>query len=213
MLAILLSAIFSIAAVADTKISQLPLGVASTTNANDSFPYVDSVFLQTKRLKLSDLVNLPAFQTYNAPTCTLAAAATVATALANIPTQCSGGQFATGIGVNGNANCSTPSGGGGSSGLVVSSISSSATLTVGSPVDYQHIACDASGGVVVATVPLCSGNIGQVFNLKKVDSSGNSCSFARSGADVFDGSTSLTISAQYIGITIVCRAAGFWDIL
>lgn len=48
-------------AVADTKISQLPLGSAAATNTNDSFPYVNSIAGTTDRLDLSDLVNLPAF--------------------------------------------------------------------------------------------------------------------------------------------------------
>jgi hypothetical protein len=40
------------------------------------------------------------------------AAAQTATALAATPTQCTGGQFATGVAASGNANCGTPSGGG-----------------------------------------------------------------------------------------------------
>ena len=38
--------------------------------------------------------------------------ASTATALAATPTQCSGGQFATGVAASGNANCVTPAGGG-----------------------------------------------------------------------------------------------------
>lgn len=44
---------------ADVKISELPLGSAPATSTNDSFPYVDSVLSTTKRLKLSDIANLP----------------------------------------------------------------------------------------------------------------------------------------------------------
>jgi hypothetical protein len=43
--------------------------------------------------------------------CTASAAQT-ATALAATPTQCTGGQYATGVATSGNANCGTPSGGG-----------------------------------------------------------------------------------------------------
>lgn len=49
-------------ALADTKISQLPLDSAASTNVNDSFPFVNSVIGETERLLLSDLKNLPAFQ-------------------------------------------------------------------------------------------------------------------------------------------------------
>jgi len=44
---------------ADVKISDLPLGSAVATGNNDAFPYVDTVAGITKRLKLSDLFNLP----------------------------------------------------------------------------------------------------------------------------------------------------------
>lgn len=47
---------------ADTKISELPLGSAATTNVNDSFPYVDSVAGSTKRLTVYDIVNVPTIQ-------------------------------------------------------------------------------------------------------------------------------------------------------
>lgn len=52
------SLIFS-AQAADIKISQLPLGSASLTGSNDSFPYVDATSNVTRRLKLWDLINLP----------------------------------------------------------------------------------------------------------------------------------------------------------
>lgn len=54
--------LFCLTLQADTKISQLDLGSAAATNASDSFPYVDAVLSQTKRLLLSDLLNLPTMQ-------------------------------------------------------------------------------------------------------------------------------------------------------
>lgn len=48
---------------ADTTISQLPLGTASSTVTNDSFPYVDSVNNITKRLRLGDLPQIPSLAT------------------------------------------------------------------------------------------------------------------------------------------------------
>jgi len=203
-MSVIFALLFSIAAFADTKISALPLGSGATTGPNDSFPYVDATSLSTKRLKLSDIKNIPSFVTFNAAT---------ATALAANPAACSVGEFVNDIAANGTLTCAVPSGGGGSSGLTVSSISSSTTLTVGSPVNYQHVACDATGGAVVATLPLCSGNVGQVFNLKKVDSSSNSCGYARTGADLIDGQTTMTTDVRYNALAVVCRAAGFWDVL
>lgn len=52
---------------ADVKISSLPLGSGSTTGINDSFPYVDSSTMVTKRLTLYDLVNVPLFVATYAP--------------------------------------------------------------------------------------------------------------------------------------------------
>lgn len=52
---------------ADVKISSLPLGSGSTTGINDSFPYVDSATMVTKRLTLYDLVNVPLFVATYAP--------------------------------------------------------------------------------------------------------------------------------------------------
>jgi hypothetical protein len=51
----------------DVKISQLPLGSASTTGASDSFPYVAATTNVTKRLTLWDLINLPPIVSTYAP--------------------------------------------------------------------------------------------------------------------------------------------------
>src|SRR5574338_239233 len=57
---LLLFAVFAATiASADVKISDLPLGSAALTGANDSFPYVDASAGVTRRLKLSDLPNIP----------------------------------------------------------------------------------------------------------------------------------------------------------
>jgi hypothetical protein len=57
---VLLSLLFAITAVADTKITQLPLGSAASSGLQSVFPYVDTTTNVTKKLKLSDLVNVPA---------------------------------------------------------------------------------------------------------------------------------------------------------
>ncbi len=57
----LLLALFSLVAVgAEVKISQLPLGSASTSGGNSAFPFYDSTDIVTKKLKLSDVPNIPA---------------------------------------------------------------------------------------------------------------------------------------------------------
>lgn len=62
LLSALLSLTLCIPALAQVKISQLPLGTAAATNTPDSFPYVNSSLGLTERLLLSDLPNLPSFQ-------------------------------------------------------------------------------------------------------------------------------------------------------
>jgi hypothetical protein len=48
---------------ADVKISALPLESASSVGINDSFPFVDASAVTTKRIKLDDLINIPAIAT------------------------------------------------------------------------------------------------------------------------------------------------------
>lgn len=115
--------------------------------------------------------------------------------------------------VNGQLLSATISASGGAVGPVVSVATSNTTLAVGSPPNQQYIACDSTSGNIVVTVPLCAGHIGQWFEVKKIDSSANTCTLGASGSDVFDGNSSLIESYQYQAFTIVCRAAGFWDIL
>lgn len=85
--------------------------------------------------------------------------AATATALASIPSQCTGGQFATGIAASGNANCGTPAGGGtpgGSSGQV--QINSSGAFGGAANLTYDS----ASGGTTLQA----QDKGGQVFNVK-----------------------------------------------
>lgn len=88
--------LFSTFALADVKISQLPLGSAATTVSGDSFPYVDSVNNVTKRLTLYDIINIPALKNYYAPiasptfTGTVTAPSFVGTLLGNVVGNVSG---------------------------------------------------------------------------------------------------------------------------
>lgn len=65
-----------------------------------------------------------------------------ATSLATLPSQCSGGQFSTGINIYGNANCATPAGSG--------NISTSGTITTGA------VPLFASGTTLSGTVTVSS---------------------------------------------------------
>jgi hypothetical protein len=63
-LSILALLLFSNHAIADTKLSQLPLGSGAATTSTDSFPYVDSTTDVTQRLTLFDIPNIPAFSVF-----------------------------------------------------------------------------------------------------------------------------------------------------
>lgn len=142
-LSLLLALLLSASAHA-TPISQLPLGVASGVGANDPFPYVDLATGLNKRLKLSDVVNIPSITAaLNAkapianPTFTgvangafsgsFAGNATTATALAANPVDCdpTAGEFAIGIAANGAAACAIPAS---SSGVTLDDFSATAPL-------------------------------------------------------------------------------------
>ena len=96
-----------------------------------------------------------------ATTATTAASASTAAALASTPSQCSSGQFATGVTSAGNANCATPGGtitsvtagtglnGGGSSGTVAVNCNTAAVGTPGC-VQPDGSTITASGGVLSA---------------------------------------------------------------
>jgi hypothetical protein len=61
-LTLFILAITSLICMGDVKLSQLPVGAAAATNGPDSFPYVDSVDMITKRILLSDIQNIPSLQ-------------------------------------------------------------------------------------------------------------------------------------------------------
>lgn len=105
---------------ADVKISQLPLGSASTTGSADSFPFVSSSANITKRMTIWDIINVPTIVSTYAPkvspvfTGTVTAPtfigalignASTATALAANPTDCSSNQYANAIAASGNLTC------------------------------------------------------------------------------------------------------------
>lgn len=105
---------------ADVKISQLPLGAASATGINDSYPFVFAATNTTKRMTIWDIANIPTIVATYAPKASpvftgtvtaptfignLTGNATTATALAANPTDCTAGQYATAIAANGNLTC------------------------------------------------------------------------------------------------------------
>ncbi len=74
------------------------------------------------------------------------------------------------------------------------------------------IFADASGANVTITLPTASANAGYRFYIKRIDSSGNTCSIARSGSDTIDGQTSVSIALQYDSYTVVSNGSQWYII-
>lgn len=66
--------------------------------------------------------------------------------------------------------------------------------------------CDASGGAVTLTVPAGSGVPNYIWDVKKVDSSANTCTLAMTGSDALDGNASTPIRFQNDDLTIQNRS-------
>ena len=74
------------------------------------------------------------------------------------------------------------------------------------------IFADATSANVTVTLPVASGLAGYRFFVKRIDSSANTCTIARSGSDTIDGQTSFTIDQQYTAVMLVSNGSA-WYIL
>jgi hypothetical protein len=71
---------------------------------------------------------------------------------------------------------------------------------------------NATSGSVTITLPTASANAGYRFYVKRIDSSGNSCTVTRSGSDTIDGQISLSLNLQYMSVTLISDGSA-WYIL
>jgi hypothetical protein len=77
--------------------------------------------------------------------------------------------------------------------------------------DYT-VTANATSNVVAITLPLASAQSGRILNVKKTDSSVNAVTVNRSGSDLIDGQTSVSLGTQYQSITIQSDGTN-WNIL
>jgi hypothetical protein len=92
--------------------------------------------------------------------------------------------------------------------------SKSSNYTVVSGTDVVILASAASGNVAI-TLPTAASSGGYKFDIKRTDSSGNTCSVVPSGGDTIDGQGSGTptlLPVQYMSITVVSDGSA-WYIL
>jgi hypothetical protein len=71
---------------------------------------------------------------------------------------------------------------------------------------------DATSGAITITLPTAVGNSGEIFHIKKIDSSANAVTIATTSSQTIDGALTQPILTQYQNITVVSNGSG-WDIL
>ena len=74
------------------------------------------------------------------------------------------------------------------------------------------IFADAASGNVTITLPAAASFSGYNFYVKRIDTSSNSCSVARSGSDTIDGATSFSLDTRYDALRVVSNGSN-WFIL
>lgn len=100
----------------------------------------------------------------------------------------------------------------GTQGSGQSVISKSMTFTVDATMNV--ILCTATGGVVSANLPpIATAGQGRQYSMKKVDASGNSCTFTANGAETIDGSATRTNTVQFQSYTIITDGVTGWYII
>ena len=124
-----------------------------------------------------------------------------------------GGSFNR-LGVGASGEVLKVSGGLPSWGVVTSSTFSTSTKTTNYTIATSDtvVLADATAGVIVITLPVASTASGYRFFVKKIDSSANTVTITRSGADTIDGGTTAVISVQYTSITIVSNGTNWFII-
>jgi hypothetical protein len=65
----------------------------------------------------------------------------------------------------------------------------------------RDVLVDATSGNITITLPLASSNSGRQYRIKKIDSSSNTVTIARTSSDTIDGATSQVISSQWVSLS------------
>ena len=85
------------------------------------------------------------------------------------------------------------------------------TCTTGDCGDEAVILTTSSGGNVTITLYAASGNSGKIIQVKKMVAA-NSVIVDGNSSETIDGATTVTITAQYYNLTIVCDGSN-WHII
>jgi hypothetical protein len=74
------------------------------------------------------------------------------------------------------------------------------------------IICNAASGAIIVNLPAATGT-GRIIEIKKIDSSVNLVTPTGNGAELIDGSNTITLTAQWEAVTLQDTASGVWHIL
>lgn len=80
----------------------------------------------------------------------------------------------------------------------ITTVTANYTITA----DDYTVLSDATSGAITITLPAASALTNRLFNIKKIDSTGNTVTIAPSGADTIDGSTSAIIELQWVNVVV-----------
>jgi hypothetical protein len=67
---------------------------------------------------------------------------------------------------------------------------------------HNTVLCNASSSAITVTLPLSSRSKGRVFDIKKIDSSGNAITLTPQTGELIDGAASLSFTTRYQSYTI-----------
>lgn len=76
--------------------------------------------------------------------------------------------------------------------------------------DDWTILCDATAGNMIITLPAVAGCARRVYNIKKIDSSGNTVTIDGNASETIDGATTKVISTQYVSHTIQSNGSAWY---
>jgi hypothetical protein len=75
--------------------------------------------------------------------------------------------------------------------------------------DYTVLG-NATGGAISLTLPTAVGVSGQIYALKKIDSSANAVTVATTSSQTIDGRTTYSLAVQYQGIMVQSNGANWF---
>jgi len=88
------------------------------------------------------------------------------------------------------------------------------TITTGTTLTRSHrtVLCDATSATFIVTLPAAANTKYQIYNIKKIDSSGNAVTIDGNAAETIDGDLTKSLNLQNESITIQCNGSNWYII-